>query len=137
MKLTKEQLSNIKRWVDALRSGEYTQGRGRLRYVVGWSGVPRYCCLGVGLDVLAPKQWEGNTWQNPDTPMLAHTYGWTGRPFLDGPGTPYTSFGLTEDHTNDLMNLNDLEGCNFNEIADYIEFEICKDYDLNTLSRKE
>lgn len=34
-----------KRWVEALRSGKYKQGLGRLAGING--GVARYCCLGV------------------------------------------------------------------------------------------
>ena len=40
-----------KKWLDALRSGEYTQGRGRLRY------ANQYCCLGVLCDVVG-YEWK-------------------------------------------------------------------------------
>lgn len=39
------------RWVEALRSGEYQQGRRRLRT----GGA--YCCLGVLADLVAPNAW--------------------------------------------------------------------------------
>jgi len=38
---------NAKRWVEALRSGEYEQGRNWLRR------GDRYCCLGVACDIAA------------------------------------------------------------------------------------
>ena len=37
-----------KKWVDALRSGEYTQGRDALK-----NGDGQYCCLGVLCDLAA------------------------------------------------------------------------------------
>jgi hypothetical protein len=35
------------RWLRALRSGEYRQGRGRLKGTSTFDGSARYCCLGV------------------------------------------------------------------------------------------
>lgn len=54
-------------WIEALRSGEYEQGRKQLRYVaVGNDNdnddAPRYCCLGVLADLLVKRgegRWEG------------------------------------------------------------------------------
>ena len=45
-----------KRWVEALRSGEYEQTRERLR------GDDRHCCLGVLCDLVDPNRWEGEHW---------------------------------------------------------------------------
>lgn len=39
------------RWVEALRSGKYKQGKGRLR------DGDCFCCLGVGCDVYDPSGW--------------------------------------------------------------------------------
>jgi hypothetical protein len=40
------------RWVAALRSGEYVQGRELLHYDAGVNGTaPRFCCLGVLCDL--------------------------------------------------------------------------------------
>ncbi len=36
-----------KKWVDALRSGEYQQGKGYLMYRGGSNKKDEYCCLGV------------------------------------------------------------------------------------------
>jgi hypothetical protein len=44
------------KWIDALRSGKYEQGRGQLR-----SKDDEYCCLGVLLDILSPDAWVLNT----------------------------------------------------------------------------
>jgi hypothetical protein len=48
----------IRRWVDALRSGEFEQTQGQLGKV-GQDGVKRYCCLGVACEVAAQ---EGVIW---------------------------------------------------------------------------
>lgn len=51
---------NIQTWVDALRSGEYSQTTGTLRssgYYDPKSG-PAYCCLGVACDVSGLGEWS-------------------------------------------------------------------------------
>lgn len=47
----------VKDWTAALRSGNYTQGRYRLR-----SGTenPEYCCLGVLCDLIDPNGWSND-----------------------------------------------------------------------------
>ena len=45
-----------KRWVQALRSGEYLQGNGSLKKK-DENGVAVYCCLGVLCDIVDPKAW--------------------------------------------------------------------------------
>ena len=56
MKLNKELMT---RWIEALESGRYRQGRGVLKRTDD-SGHVRYCCLGV-LQKLEPKL-ECNGW---------------------------------------------------------------------------
>lgn len=41
------------KWVEALRSGKYTQARRTLR-----GATEGFCCLGVLCDVYDPTQWE-------------------------------------------------------------------------------
>jgi hypothetical protein len=45
-----------KRWVEALRSGWYRQGRGCLRR--NNKGADEHCCLGVLCDLVDPTQWS-------------------------------------------------------------------------------
>lgn len=47
---------NLKKWIDALESEEYTQGSGALRNADG------YCCLGVACDVYRKETGNGS-WQ--------------------------------------------------------------------------
>lgn len=42
---------NIRKWVDALRSGNYRQGVDTLKAVMSSDGVPSYCCLGVACEL--------------------------------------------------------------------------------------
>lgn len=98
-------------WIEALRSGEYRQGRGRLRNVTG----TEFCCLGVLCD-LAVKD-GGQQWD-------AASYG----PGFDGHSSNLSLnvqrfMGMTAKQQNRLMQLNDSLAYNksFNEIADYIE----------------
>lgn len=86
-----------KRWVAALRSGEYNQGRYTLRSRDG------FCCMGVLCDLIDPEGWEepvpggflwrGNRVHCPLVASLAPIF----------------------------VQLNDKSGCSFEEIADYID----------------
>jgi hypothetical protein len=44
---------HMQQWVDALRSGKYTQGRSALR-----NRDDEYCCLGVACDVSGTGKWR-------------------------------------------------------------------------------
>jgi hypothetical protein len=48
------------RWLDALRSGKYKQGKGALR-----TGKDHFCCLGVLCDISGAGEWESGKygWQ--------------------------------------------------------------------------
>lgn len=50
---TTKQKNLVKKWVAALRSGKYKQGKGVLRSEKG-----NYCCLGVLCDIVNPKGWN-------------------------------------------------------------------------------
>ena len=56
--MTQEQVENVKKWIAALRSGEYEQGRYALRQRQ-LDGRCRYCCLGVLIDTMDPSVWLG------------------------------------------------------------------------------
>ena len=91
------------KWIKALRSGKYKQGKGRLKK----NG--KFCCLGVLRDVVNPKDRRG------ENGMLSPKQ-------LD-------EFGLTDNKQNFLASRNDGLGMqnpdrlqwNFNQIADYIQ----------------
>lgn len=43
-----------RKWLRALKSGEYAKGKGSLAYYIGY-GIPEYCCLGVLVCEMAPE----------------------------------------------------------------------------------
>jgi len=87
-------------WVTALRSGDYKQGMRRLYS----PSTNRYCCLGV------LGELNG----------LLDGYG---KPVDGKEGTLSYKF-LPERIQKDLINLNDLSGRSFCEIANYIEANV-------------
>ena len=83
-------------WVEALRSGEYKQGKGML-----YRPEETHCCLGVLCKVAGKGSYsEGEV-------NLDGGYFWLDGIFPDGIRT--------------FVNMNDHQGKSFNEIADYIE----------------
>jgi hypothetical protein len=96
---------NQQKWVDALRSGEYKQCKGRLHDSLGSS----HCCLGV-LNIVAEQNGVALTF---DSGIQAdpEAEAWVG-----------LSTGWGEYRGGSLMANND-DGLSFSEIADIIESE--------------
>ena len=98
------------KWVEALRSGEYEQGRMSLRRLKNDGGYS-YCCLGVLADITDNNAWEDkDRWNNEG--------GYFSNYMLD-------EFGITEKFQDAVMVMNDGNSKNkpksFTEIANYIE----------------
>jgi hypothetical protein len=111
-----------KRWLNALRSGEYLQGKNKLRDVENY-----FCCLGVLCD-LHSKEFQIN-WERPN--LLSH-YVYLGEGGVHPPdvsewawpafghGTPIVTINgksKTLDYHND-------DGRTFEEIANAIEEQL-------------
>lgn len=94
------------KWVEALRSGKYEQGKSRLQNCLKQT----YCCLGVLCEISPNVQKYGSGYIFANTAMHAILT-----------GAFRLQVGLKESQESDLANLNDLEGRSFLEIADYIE----------------
>ena len=119
-----------KEWVAALRSGKYTQTRGRLRRVTpgtmalkcGFSTEPPgHCCLGVLCEVLKEHgMGDWNTMANYEGEFLDEL---SSRSFSVGALNPSLrkSLGLPIDAMDYLMQMNDVYAVAFPAIADYIE----------------
>jgi hypothetical protein len=112
---------NAKKWVEALRSGKYTQTRRYLRTHQG------YCCLGVACEVarengvpLSTVEVEGDpirtAYNEVDTHLPDCIMDWLGLSDSDG---GYRIDG--EEGTRYLTQDNDDEKKTFSEIADIIE----------------
>lgn len=98
------------KWVEALRSGKYTQTDAFLRR------GDEYCCLGVLCDISGKAQWGSiSDYVNIFVPGggLSDTSGTLLESFTD-------SIGLPRSVHDELYTMND-EGKTFPEIADYIE----------------
>lgn len=94
------------KWVKALRSGKYKQGKGKL---LGPNN--RFCCLGVLCDVSELGVWCDQ-----------HSYVFKGLPYSSSlPSAMATKVGLTDHQEGKLVDLNDKAGKSFEYIAYYIE----------------
>ena len=113
------------RWVQALLSGNYKQGKGYLRQDV-YEGpndadqlVSRYCCLGVLCDIVKSEvngEWETDETDDMPVPFIAEM-----RSNDTLPPSPVEVYcGLDREQSEELAIMND-RGYNFNRIADYIE----------------
>lgn len=112
----------IRKWIEALRSGDYRQGYHKLRNY-NKDEDDTFCCLGVACDVLK-EDLEGE-WN-----MKADDYKFKvlddqshGMEFM--PDVVVEYLGLSEEFLNDtLSGLNDKERYTFEEIADRIERKV-------------
>ena len=127
MYTAEEQAENRAKWVEALRSGNYRQGRFALR-----PSNSEFCCLGVACDISKQGHWETSSNANrgyvipPD--YSAYNRGslptevmkWLG---LDSEMGIFTEAIKTKDnhHCASLTDFNDTQGATFNDIADVIE----------------
>lgn len=98
------------RWIEALRSGKYEQGK-RALHPYG----SKFCCLGVLCDVVDPSKWEGEEYNG--------AVGYL-------PGDLQDEVRLLDREQTHLINMNDgnpangIAGKPFSEIADWIERNI-------------
>ncbi len=117
--LTEHQLSNVKNWIEALRSNRYTQDNCYLRTDKG------FCCLGVACDLLDPKGWSVNpeySWG-----ISHYTFNYQGEESLSFiKDRTVLSYGLPHELQYFLSSMNDKYGKNFKFIADFVE-ELIKD----------
>ena len=115
-------------WLEALRSGAYNQGTGRLRNSQDTPAAPEYCCLGVLCDVVALQghgEWDfgtfrlGENWESTVLPdSVAELVGLES----DNPNVRvFDEPGLFDQVS--LAELND-NGSSFEVIADIIEEQL-------------
>lgn len=106
------------KWVEALRSGKYEQGKGMLK-----TGDGNFCCLGVLADI------NGETWFQTEKVVDEDEGGKVTVPcfaFRDPTGavhkdiTPSGYCGVGVEDAQELAQMND-SGTPFGEIATYIE----------------
>lgn len=104
---------NAKKWVAALRSGKYKQGRGALKK------DGKYCCLGVACEISGLNKWYGRLPEFRQYYMLEagvlplEVQKWLG---LNDRGGGYCKGNRSLTQDND-------KGVSFKEIASIIESE--------------
>lgn len=114
-----------KKWVEALRSGEYGQTKAALRSVAG--DKVGYCCLGV-LCELAKEEveledydsWEDFYNHDKDEVLPSEVVNWADMFDTQGERRDYGFWPIGKGETLWLTNVND-KGATFVEIADLIE----------------
>lgn len=102
------------KWVKALRSGEYKQGRHYLR------SNEHFCCLGVLCNLVDPSKWTHTDLEFAR--YRGQEYAHSSFP----PAEVARQVNLTHDDQDHVASMND-EGKTFAEIADYIETAIPAD----------
>lgn len=99
------------RWVAALRGGDYKQGVNFLR------NGDNFCCLGVLCDIIDPTGWAEHNetiyrWEKDNV--------WSTKCIHDLKEIKLFPYSKQIN----LQNMNDIDGKNFSEIADWIEQNI-------------
>lgn len=97
------------KWVNALRSGEYKQGRNRL---VDYGN--NFCCLGVLCEVAGFKRVDVS-YINPNPEDEYDRLNTS----LDTGALSFVD--IKDDEQEILVTMNDNDGKNFDEIADWVE----------------
>ena len=105
--MTEPNRENIQKWVDALRSGEYEQGKGNLKTADG-----KFCCLGVACEISELGEWNGRYYLDASNFLPPEVQGWLG--LSSSPQIVGVADGSA-------WYLNDHRGWSFDQIADAIE----------------
>ena len=112
---TKPNRTLIKKWLKALRSEEYQQGKQRL--CSSFDGGLRYCCLGVLCHVYCPNGFDKNNRFSYDGVAGCLAY---------PPHSLRVKAGLDDSTTDKLIEMNDRKGRTFKQIAAYLEKKLLK-----------
>lgn len=113
--LTIENVELARRWIEALRSGKYGQGRKYLRR------GDNYCCLGVLCDLVDRTKWR--TTIAPNEYLYVDELGNPPAFVMDAVGL-FHSDGYEYDAIDTLVKLNDLDLASLARIADYVEKQL-------------
>lgn len=123
MLTNRQKRDNVRKWIKALRSGEYKQTTGvlRRRYfdsTTASEGIG-YCCLGVVCDIFKPEdaKWEPNT--NGKFTLFDARYD-VPQEIMDITGIEFAQFHAWNDGLG-FVELNDNRGATFDEIADMLD----------------
>lgn len=105
---------NMKKWIEALRSGEYVQIQGQLRDSTHANAM---CCLGVACDISDVGHWEDDAYVDTSAVEYAElppaVQYWLG---VDSPAVE-----VSVDNFATAIQLNDIYQWDFLAIADALE----------------
>ncbi len=133
--LTQVNISAVQEWINALRSGKYSQGRNALARKTA-KGT-EYCCMGVACEIAPFEDIKGLftinllfLYDNENMVMPLRVRQWLfgkqevvlGIPHITDMDVEYEFF----DNESSLAELNDAHGWTFDEIAEVIEQAILK-----------
>ena len=129
--LNKTITNRLEKWIDALRGGDYTQGRFALRCMYT-DGSINSCPWGVACDLYLDEnddyEWE-NTEKNTDKALYFQPVDNVeigDRSYLIPPRKVIEFFGFTRSNYMEITHMNDMAFRSFNEIADHIENNILR-----------
>lgn len=105
------------KWIAALRSGDYKQGKTFLR-----DGDDHYCCIGVAASVHPGFKWIAEDLGAAGTVYNAQHGDECGYGQLLESGLE--TIGISRDAQDALIGLNDDQGFTFSEIADVLEAKL-------------
>lgn len=106
---------NVTKWIEALRSGKYVQGRGKLEH------QGRHCCMGVAAKV-ADIDIPVVKIESELAPQYRKIAEWLG--YEVGAATAETYDNAAFRATVLMQRWNDVDGLTFNQIADKVELEL-------------
>ena len=104
--------NNVLKWIDALRSGKYKQGKRRLHIPIDNT----FCCLGVLCEVAISEGVDIETKSYREFKMYAKQISTLPLAVLE-----YIGDNIDPNFWDTLIGMNDKYDRNFSEIADYIE----------------
>jgi hypothetical protein len=108
-----------KRWVEALRSKKYKQGRSYLKNTETVNGTPKYCCIGVLCELITNTKFgKENRLKFDCNGVFDGEFGGS-RTTLLSPIRDY--YKISDNEVGELIRMNDLEKRKFTTIAKYIE----------------
>lgn len=123
------------KWLTALRSGEYQQGKNALKRI-DQNGNVQYCCLGVACDLINPKWADSPDNYQQEANSQYGFYGWFADTLMESSygsseviDLPFLS-DLRYDVGKQVADMND-NGATFLEIADWLEENVNPDLNKN------
>jgi hypothetical protein len=115
-----------KRWLEALRSGEYKQGRRVLRK------LDTYCCLGVLCNLYDPSNWHQTDYEESAAPIYKY-YDRDSYP----PPNVLLAVGLEKQEAKKLAMYNDRFRMPFEQIASILEKHFSGERPIEPLGEDE